>query len=200
MTKVVILDTGCCNLTSLRAAICRLGVDPVVTSKASVAQGASRLFVPGVGTAKAAMRELKARGLIETIQMASCPVLGICLGMQLLGQESEETGGVQTLGLIHGQVRQLKTGGRPLPHMGWNRVKVSVTDPLFSGLDKNLGEYFYFVHSFAFAVCDATIATSTYGETFSAAVRKKNFWGVQFHPERSGAAGVRLLKNFLERT
>ena len=118
MTKVVILDTGCCNLTSLRAAICRLGVDPVVTSEASVAQGASRLFVPGVGTAKTAMRELKARGLIETIQMASCPVLGICLGMQLLGQESEETGGVQTLGLIHGQVRQLKTGGRPLPHMG----------------------------------------------------------------------------------
>ena len=186
MTKVVILDTGCCNLTSLRAAICRLGVDPVVTSEASVAQGASRLFVPGVGTAKTAMRELKARGLIETIQMASCPVLGICLG--------------KTLGVIHGQGRLVKTGGRPFPHMGWNGVKVSVTDALFSGFDKILGEYFYFVHSFAFAVCDATIATSTYGETFSAAVRKKNFWGVQFHPERSGAAGVRLLKNFLERT
>ena len=178
MQKVVILDTGCCNLTSLRAAVCRLGVEPVVTSDARVAKDATRLLVPGVGTAKAAMRALTARGLLEVIREATCPVLGICLGM----------------------LRQLKTGTLPLPHMGWNRVKVTCSDPLFWGLDGGEGEYFYFVHSFAFPISIVTIAASTYGETFSAAVRHENFWGVQFHPERSGAAGARLLANFLERT
>lgn len=200
MRNVVILDTGCCNLTSLRAAVCRLGVDPVVTSDPSVAKDAPRLLVPGVGTAKAAMRALTIRGLLDVIKDATCPVLGICLGMQLLGQKSEETGGVSMLGVIDASVRQLKTGTLPLPHMGWNRVKVTCSDPLFWGLDGGEGEYFYFVHSFAFPISIVTIAASTYGETFSAAVRHENFWGVQFHPERSGAAGARLLANFLERT
>ena len=198
MKKVVILDTGCCNLTSLVSAVKRLGVEPCVTSLPSEATAADRLFLPGVGTASAAMRELQKRGLIECILSARCPVLGICLGMQLLGSESAETGGVKMLGVIPGKVAKLNVGQLTLPHMGWNQVKATVCDPLFKGFDCIRGEYFYFVHSYAYAVSDCTIAETTYGETFSAAVRCKNFWGVQFHPERSGAAGAKLLRNFIE--
>lgn len=198
MGKIVILDTGCCNLTSLRAAVVRLGLEPVVTREAQVASGASRLFVPGVGTAKAAMRELQNRGLIDAIKTASCPVLGICLGMQLLGRQSEETGGVPMLGIIDAPVRELNTGGLPLPHMGWNRVRALDGDPLFDGMNQKAGDYFYFVHSYAYPVGTYTIATAEYGETFSAAVRSGLFWGVQFHPERSGKSGAKLLENFVK--
>lgn len=198
MTGVVILDTGCCNLTSLCAAVRRLGVDPIVTDKPEVARQAQRLFLPGVGTAQAAMRELQKRALAQCIQEADCLVLGICLGMQLLGAESEETGGVEMLGVIPQKVSKLQVGSLTLPHMGWNRVKALVGDPIFNGLASAEGEYFYFVHSYAYAVNPFTIAETDYGEKFSAVIRKDNFYGVQFHPERSGAAGARLLKNFLE--
>ena len=198
MTGVVILDTGCCNLTSLCAAVRRLGVDPIVTDKPEVARQAQRLFLPGVGTAQAAMRELQKRALAQCIREAECPVLGICLGMQLLGAESEETGGVEMLGVIPQKVSKLQVGSLTLPHMGWNRVKALVDDPIFDGLASAEGEYFYFVHSYAYAVNPFTIAETDYGEKFSSVIRKDNFYGVQFHPERSGAAGARLLKNFLE--
>lgn len=198
MTGVVILDTGCCNLTSLCAAVRRLGVDPIVTDKPEVARQAQRLFLPGVGTAQAAMRELQKRALAQCIREAECPVLGICLGMQLLGAESEETGGVEMLGVIPQKVSKLQVGSLTLPHMGWNRVKALVGDPIFDGLASAEGEYFYFVHSYAYAVNPFTIAETDYGEKFSSVIRKDNFYGVQFHPERSGAAGARLLKNFLE--
>lgn len=198
MTGVVILDTGCCNLTSLCAAVRRLGVDPIVTDKPEVARQAQQLFLPGVGTAQAAMRELQKRALAQCIREAECPVLGICLGMQLLGAESEETGGVEMLGVIPQKVSKLQVGTLTLPHMGWNRVKALVDDPIFDGLASAEGEYFYFVHSYAYAVNPFTIAETDYGEKFSSVIRKDNFYGVQFHPERSGAAGARLLKNFLE--
>lgn len=198
MTGVVILDTGCCNLTSLCAAVRRLGVDPIVTDKPEVARQAQRLFLPGVGTAQAAMRELQKRALAQCIREAECPVLGICLGMQLLGAESEETGGVEMLGVIPQKVSKLQVGSLTLPHMGWNRVKALVDDPIFDCLASAEGEYFYFVHSYAYAVNPFTIAETDYGEKFSSVIRKDNFYGVQFHPERSGAAGARLLKNFLE--
>lgn len=198
MTGVVILDTGCCNLTSLCAAVRRLGVDPIVTDKPEVARQAQRLFLPGVGTAQAAMRELQKRALAQCIQEAEYPVLGICLGMQLLGAESEEMGGVEMLGVIPQKVSKLQVGSLTLPHMGWNRVKALVDDPIFDGLASAEGEYFYFVHSYAYAVNPFTIAETDYGEKFSSVIRKDNFYGVQFHPERSGAAGARLLKNFLE--
>ena len=198
MTGVVILDTGCCNLTSLCAAVRRLGVDPIVTDKPEVARQAQRLFLPGVGTAQAAMRELQKRALAQCIREAECPVLGICLGMQLLGAESEETGGVEMLGVIPQKVSKLQVGSLTLPHMGWNRVKALVDDPIFDGLASAEGEYFYFVHSYAYAVNPFTIAETDYGEKFSSVIRKDNFYGVQFHPERSGVAGARLLKNFLE--
>ena len=132
-SNVVILDTGCCNLTSLKAAVERLGVDPIVSRDASVIRAAERLFLPGVGTAKAAMTMLKDRALVDLIIEAKQPVLGICLGMQLLGRTSEETGGVSMLGLIDQPVRQLKTGDLPLPHMGWNQINPT-DDPLFKGI------------------------------------------------------------------
>ena len=194
-SNVVILDTGCCNLTSLKAAVERLGVDPIVSRDASVIRAAERLFLPGVGTAKAAMTMLNERALVDLIVEAKQPVLGICLGMQLLGRTSEETGSVGMLGLIDQPVRQLKTGDLPLPHMGWNQIEPT-DDPLFKGIAP--GTHFYFVHSFAMPVNDCTIARAEYGEAFSAAVRRDNFRGVQFHPERSGAAGAKLLRNFLE--
>ncbi|HIU36948.1 MAG TPA: imidazole glycerol phosphate synthase subunit HisH [Candidatus Aphodousia faecigallinarum] len=195
--KIVVLDTGCCNLTSLCAAIRRLGVEPIVTDEASVARQADRLFLPGVGTAQAAMRELQKRGLTQCIVGSLCPVLGICLGMQLLGAQSEESGGVPMLGVIDQTVSKLQVGELTLPHMGWNRVKLTTNDPLFEGLQNPLGEYFYFVHSYAYSVNPQTIATAEYGVEFSAAIRQGNFYGVQFHPERSGAAGARLLANFI---
>jgi len=122
--------------------------------------------------------------------------LGICLGMQLLGSASEENGGTATLGIIDTPVTKMTDFGLPLPHMGWNQVQPRSDSRLFRGIDD--GSYFYFVHSYAMPLCAATLAQCNYGEPFSAAVEQDNFFGVQFHPERSGAAGARLLKNFLE--
>lgn len=196
--RVVILDTGCANLLSVTWGVKRLGIEPVVTRDPAEIRRADRIFLPGVGTAKAAMAELKARGLPELIREATQPVLGICLGEQLLGRRSEETGGVDMLGRIPADVRELKVGDLPLPHMGWNRVNYNDSPAaklLFAGIPQ--GEWFYFVHSYAMDVNPCTIAQTEYGEVFTAAAAKENFMGVQFHPERSGRAGARLLANFL---
>ena len=130
------------------------------------------------------------------IKACTQPVLGICLGMQLLGRRSEESNGVDLLGIIDEDVPKMTDHGLPLPHMGWNRVYAKAGDRLFRGIED--GAYFYFVHSYAMPVNAHTIAQCNYGEAFTAAVQKDNFFGVQFHPERSGAAGAQLLKNFLE--
>ena len=193
---VVILDTGCANLSSVKWAIQRLGYEPQVSRDADVVLRADKLFLPGVGTAQAAMDQLHERDLIELIKACTQPVLGICLGMQLLGARSEENQGVETLGIIDEAVPKMTDFGLPLPHMGWNRVYPKAGNRLFNGIED--GEYFYFVHSYAMPVNAYTIAQSNYGEPFTAAVQKDNFYGVQFHPERSGAAGAQLLKNFLE--
>ena len=191
---IVIIDTGCCNLTSLKAALVRLGVPVTVTTKASRILIADRVFLPGVGSAGAAMAALKERDLIDTVKALTQPVLGICLGMQILGLKSEESGGIDTLGILDATVGQLQTNGLTLPHMGWNNIEVTEHTGLFKGLD---GEYFYFVHSFAMNENAYTIARCEYGQKFSAAVRCGNFFGVQFHPERSGKAGAKLLMNFV---
>lgn len=196
--RVVILDTGCANLSSLAFAVKRLGVEPLITDNPTDIKAADRIFLPGVGTARAAMNSLAERGLIDLVREATQPLLGICLGEQLLGGTSEETGDVPLLGLIDADVRYLKADDLPLPHMGWNRVMpgdAPQAKMLFKGIEP--GEWFYFVHSFVMTTTDATIATSTYGKTFTAAVARDNFMGVQFHPERSGRAGARLLANFL---
>lgn len=197
--RAVILDTGCANLSSLAFAVKRLGVEPIITREAAEIRRADRIFLPGVGTARAAMSSIEARGLAELIRAASQPVLGICLGEQILGRWSEETGGVDLLGLIDAEVRELKTGSLPLPHMGWNRVHPVDGNPAAELLFKGIapGEWFYFVHSYAMPVGPCTAARCEYGEPFTAAAAAGNFMGVQFHPERSGRAGARLIANFL---
>ena len=194
--SVVILDTGCANLSSVKWAIERLGYEPLVSRDPDVVLRADKLLLPGVGTARAAMGQLHERELVELIKACTQPVLGICLGMQLLGSHSDESGGVELLNIIDEPVPHMTDVGLPLPHMGWNRVYPKAGNHLFRGIED--GAYFYFVHSYAMPVNPCTIAQCSYGEPFTAAVQKDNFYGVQFHPERSGAAGAQLLKNFLE--
>lgn len=194
--NVVILDTGCANLSSVKWAIQRLGYQPEVSRESDVVLQADKLFLPGVGTAQAAMTQLQDRDLIPLIKACTQPVLGICLGMQLLAVQSDESGGIDTLGIIKQPVVRMQDYGLPLPHMGWNQVTSQAGNHLFRGIPD--GSYFYFVHSYAMPINANTIAHCNYGEPFTAAVQKDNFFGVQFHPERSGAAGAQLLKNFLE--
>lgn len=195
MMKVVIIDTGCANLASVNQALRRLGHQPVISQRQQDIETADKLLLPGVGTAAAAMTQLQQRQLSGLIRHCRQPLLGICLGMQLLAQHSEENGGIHTLHVMEGNSKRL-TGDLPLPHMGWNQLQNIAADPLFK--DIAAGSYFYFVHSYALPVCAHTIAQTCYGQPFSAAVRHNNFFGVQFHPERSGSAGARLLQNFLE--
>jgi glutamine amidotransferase len=200
MNKVVIIDTGCANLSSVRFAVERLGYKVTVSRDPDVLRSASKLFLPGVGTAREAMQNLADRELIDLVKSLTQPVLGICLGMQLLAEFSSE-GEVTTLGLINGSVDLMPAGimtanSVRLPHMGWNQIEPQSQHPLFKDIPS--GSYFYFVHSYALAVGADTIATCTHGAPFSAAVNKDNFYGVQFHPERSSKAGAQLIKNFLE--
>jgi imidazole glycerol-phosphate synthase subunit HisH len=193
--KVVILDTGCANLASVKYAIQRLGYQPIVSRDSQIVLNSDKLFLPGVGSASAAMKQLCDNQLIDLIKACTQPVLGICLGMQLLARYSEE-GHVNTLGMIEQNIIHLPDHGLPLPHMGWNRVYTDTDTPLFKNIPPEA--YFYFVHSYMLPICSATIASANYGESFSATIQKDNFFGVQFHPERSGKNGAKLLKNFLE--
>ncbi|MBC5852170.1 imidazole glycerol phosphate synthase subunit HisH [Vibrio metschnikovii] len=199
--KVVIIDTGCANIASVRFAIQRLGYDVTLSRQPEVILAADKLFLPGVGTASEAMHNLKQRQLVELIQRLEQPVLGICLGMQLMGRRSQEHGQqaqqeVDCLGLVNGDVQRMQTEDLPLPHMGWNTVTARQGNPLFAGIDPD--EYFYFVHSFAIPVGDYTIAECDYGQPFSAAIQQGNYYGVQFHPERSSKVGAKLIDNFLK--
>jgi glutamine amidotransferase len=173
----------------------RLGVDPIFTDKAAEIRAAERVILPGVGAAGQAMEILGQRELIPVIQQLRQPVLGICLGMQLLFESSEEDN-TQLLGLIPGRLKRLqKTPGLRVPHMGWNAITNHAPDSLTEPLD---GEWFYFVHSYAVPVSEWTLSTCTHGSEFAAIVRKDNFFGAQFHPERSAGAGNELLSGFLE--
>ena len=192
---VAIIDSGGANLSSLRYALDRLGARSVVSTDAAVIAAAPRVLLPGVGAAAAAMARLRAQGLEQLIRQLRVPLLGICLGMQLLFDHSAE-GDTTCLGLLPGRIERLRPSpGLPVPHMGWNTLTITRPDPLFAGL--TAGDRLYFVHSFAAPVGDATLAVVEYGSTLSAVVRRDNFLGVQFHPERSSSAGARVLKNFL---
>lgn len=198
--KVVIIDTGCANVSSVKFAIERLGYAVEISKEPEVVLAADKLFLPGVGTASEAMKNLQERDLVSLVKKVEKPLLGICLGMQLLGKLSQEKGQkadelVECLGLCDGEVRLLETGDLPLPHMGWNTVTSTPNHPLFKDIEE--GEYFYFVHSFAMPVGDYTIAQCDYGNPFTAAVQSGNYYGVQFHPERSSKAGSKLIQNFL---
>jgi glutamine amidotransferase len=200
MADVVIIDSGGANLASLGFALARLGAHAEVSTDADRIRRASHVLLPGVGAAHDTMARLRQHGLDNLIPTLRQPVLGICLGMQLLFESSEETAAgsthTATLGVVPGRVaRMAASPTRPVPHMGWNQLEPLRPDPLFEGIDA--GAYVYFVHSFAAPVTADTLVASDYEGRFCAAVRHGNFRGVQFHPERSAGVGARLLANFI---
>jgi glutamine amidotransferase len=200
VSDVAIIDNGGANIASLRYALERLGATSHLTADAGELRAASRVILPGVGAAADAMTRLRSLELTDLIPQLAQPVLGICLGMQLLFASSEEGDDgedTECLGLIVERVARFPDRpGYPVPHMGWNQLRLVAPSPLLDGIAD--GEYVYFVHSYAAPIGPWTLAASDYGGEFSAAVRRGNFHGVQFHPERSAATGSRVLANFLE--
>jgi imidazole glycerol-phosphate synthase subunit HisH len=191
----VIIDSGGANLASLQFAFERLGAKTRVSAEAAEITSAARVILPGVGSAGDAMARLRKNGVADLLPSLTQPVLGICLGMQLLFERSEE-GNTDCLGIIPDEVKRLQPAqGRPVPHMGWNQLSPVREDPLLEGISAD--DYVYFVHSFAVPVSDMTLASADYGIALSAIVRRGNFWGTQFHPERSAQTGARVLANFL---
>ena len=190
--SVTILYYGAGNIKSVTNALDMIGAKWKVTSNSREIVEASKIIMPGVGSAKAAMEELQKRWLVETIRNVKAPFLGICLGMQLLFDYSEERD-VACLGIIKGRVRRFQGKGLKVPQIGWNRVKNEK-------LKMKSGSYFYFVHSYYCVPEDGGVVTATteYGVEFASAVQYKNFYGVQFHPEKSGEVGLEVLKNFCE--
>jgi glutamine amidotransferase len=194
-TDVVIVASGGANIASLQYALQRLNVPSALSADPARIRGASHVILPGVGAAADAMRRLRHEQLHELLPTLRQPVLGICLGMQLLFDASEE-GPTPCLGIIPGRARRFaEAPALPVPHMGWNTLTVERECPLLLGVGP--ADYAYFVHSYALPVSEATVARTEYGEAFSACVQWNNFFGAQFHPERSAAVGARLLRNFL---
>jgi glutamine amidotransferase len=191
----VVIDSGGANLASVLFALERLNAPATVTTNPEEVKSAKRVILPGVGAAADVMKRLHAAGLVEVLPTLKQPVFGICVGMQVLFKGSEE-GPVDCLGVIPDTVRKLKAApGLPVPHMGWNTLVTLRDDPLMEGITSS--DYVYFVHSYAAPVSDVTLARTDYGTPVSAVVRRGNFWGAQFHPERSSATGARVLANFL---
>jgi len=212
-TNNVIVDTGCANLASVKFAIERLGFTVEVTDDIEKIKAADKVIFPGVGSAKHAMKNIRAKALVATLQGLTQPVLGFCLGMQLMTKSSTEgvtsfdntvtddcnteaTETIECLSLIPTQVSPLNAQGNRLPHMGWNTLTSVADHPVLKGV--NVNDYFYFVHSFAAPMSEYTLASCEYGSEFSAIIGKDNFIGCQFHPERSGALGSKIIQNFLE--
>lgn len=191
----VVIDSGGANLASVLFALERLNAPATVTTNPDEVKKARRVILPGVGAAADVMKRLHASGLTEVLPTLKQPVFGICVGMQVMFRSSEE-GPVDCLGIIPDTVRKLKAQpGLPVPHMGWNNLVALHDDPLLEGITSS--DYVYFVHSYAAPVSDVTLARTYYGIPVSAVVRRDNFWGAQFHPERSSATGSRVLANFL---
>ncbi len=196
MSKIAIIDSGGANIASLLYAFQRLGREAELTTDPSLIRSADRVLLPGVGAARDAMERLRGAQLIDVIRGLQQPVLGICLGMQLLCEASEEEN-VDCLGVVPGIVTALTaTPERPVPNMGWCKTRQVAEDPVLDSVEND--SFFYYLHSYALPVGDCTIATADHERPFSAMVRQRNFVATQFHPERSSAAGARLLKNFLE--
>lgn len=192
---VAIIDSGGANIASLRFALRRLNVDAVLTTNAKIIRNARRVILPGVGAAADAMRRLKRHRLDKLIPELDQPVLGICLGMQLLAEASEEDS-AECLGVFAGTVKKLSASpDTPVPNTGWSQTSLVRQHPLLNGIDD--GGYFYFVHSYALPVSDYSLATANHTGIFTAVLAHENFCATQFHPERSSVAGARLLANFL---
>ena len=210
MTKVkqysnIIVDTGCANLSSVKFAVERLGFTVTITDDIEQIKAADKVIFPGVGSAKHAMENIIEKGLVETLQNLTQPVLGFCLGMQLMTRSSTEgisttegsqKNSIECLNIIPASVEPLNAQGNRLPHMGWNTLTTVAEHPVLKGI--SVDDYFYFVHSFAAPLSEYTLASCQYGSEFSAIIGKDNFIGCQFHPERSGALGSKIIQNFLE--
>ncbi len=197
MIAIIDYDTG--NLRSVMNALERVGVEYVVTSDHEVLRAADKVIMPGVGEASSAMEKLRERGLDTLVPSLTQPVLGICIGMQLMCESSEE-GDAKCLGIFPTKVVKLPaelTNGELLkvPHVGWDTIE-NLQTPLFEGIAES--SHLYYVHSFAAELCDNTIATTEYGVKFSASLHRENFYGTQFHPEKSGGVGEAILNNFLK--
>lgn len=192
---IAIVDYKMGNLRSVENALRRLGADFVVTADADVIRRADKVLLPGVGNAAEAMENLRAADLVDVIRSLRQPVLGICVGMQVMCRHSEE-GDVDCLGIFDARVKRFVPAPEvKVPHMGWNRIG-NLETKLFKDLDG--GSYVYFVHSYYPELCPDTIATATHGVMFSAALKYENFYGTQFHPEKSGDVGERIIANFLK--
>ncbi len=196
MSKLAIIDSGGANIASLRYAVERLGIDAVLTTDINVIRNATHVILPGVGSAADCMSRLQRADLVEPILKLQQPFLGVCVGMQLLFDSSEE-GNVDCFGLLPGRVQRIPDRkGLPVPHMGWNTLEVKQSTPLLNNF--TVEDYVYYVHSFCAPVSNETLATTSYGAPFSAVVQHNNIFGVQFHPERSAKVGAKLLMNFLK--
>ena len=193
--KVAILKYNAGNVFSVDCALRRLGVEPIVTDNVEQLRQADKVVFPGVGEASSAMAYLRSRHLDELIRSLTQPVIGICIGQQLLCRNSEE-GNTECIGVFDTSVKRFSEApGVKVPEMGWNTIKPLVDNPLLKGIDEN--SYVYYVHSYYVPVCDDTIAVTDYSLPFSAAMNKDNFYATQFHPEKSGGVGELILKNFL---
>ena len=201
MTRIAILDYGMGNLRSVEKALERVGSEAVISADPATIQAADGVILPGVGAFPAAMRRVRELGLDALVSERlenGTPVLGICLGLQLLFSSSVENEGAEGLGLLAGEVEPLRAPGRKIPHMGWEPVRWERESELTEGIQSE--EPFYFVHGFTPRPRDPAdvLGTAEYGERFACAVARPPLYGVQFHPEKSSAAGLRLLANFAE--
>ncbi len=197
MVAIIDYDTG--NLRSVMNALERKGVEYVVTADIETLRSADRVILPGVGEASSAMEKLRERGLDTLIPTLTQPVLGICIGLQLMCESSEE-GSAECMGIFSTKVVKLPSvdsdGERlKVPHVGWDTIE-ELKSPLFDGIEQS--SHFYYVHSFCAELCEQTIATTSYGVRFSAALHRDNFYGAQFHPEKSGDVGEKIIDNFLK--
>jgi glutamine amidotransferase len=190
---VAIIDYNAGNITSVKNALDRLGSESIITNRHEDIINADKVIFPGVGQASTAIKYLKGIGLDVTIKSLKQPTLGICLGLQLMCEYSQE-GDVECLGIFETDV-QLFPSDDIVPHMGWNNISI-IASPLFKGLKEN--DSYYFIHSYYAGICNHTIATCHYIKPFSAAIQRNNFYATQFHPEKSGDIGDKILKNFLE--
>ncbi len=195
--NIAIIDYGAGNIQSIIFAVARLGYNALLSNDAETIRAADKVIFPGVGEAGSAMGKLRASGLDRVIPTLQQPVLGICLGMQLMCGSSEE-GNTEGLGIFDVDVVKfdpLAEEGIKVPQIGWNRIS-NLRTPLFKGVEEN--EYIYLVHSFYAPICKHTIAECDYGIPYSAALARNNFYGTQFHPEKSSTAGGHILRNFIE--
>jgi len=194
MPDVVLVDSGGTNIGSVRYALQRLGVEARLSADAAAIRAATHVILPGVGAAAPGMARLRDAGLVDVVRALTQPVLGVCLGMQLLFEHSAESD-TDCLGILPGALARFDATTLRVPHMGWNSLRVETAHPLLR--DISSGDFAYFVHSYAAPLGDFTLASVDYGGAFSAVVARANFHGAQFHPERSADVGARLLRNFI---